>query len=118
MTRRANVVECSIECDNTSFTHVADLEASLATLMGSSNRAAATAEVAFSALCGGGLETRGTAVVAGSAGCAFGDVGETDAVTVRAIGAQKLSGEARASRAIAASDAIHGSGCIIQAEGS
>ena len=117
MTGRANVVDRGVETLNASLAHVADLEPSLSALMGSSNRAAATAEVTFSALGSGGREAGRAAVVARCALRAFGDVGETNTVTVRAVGTQELSWETSTSGTIAASWTVRWCSSVVQAEG-
>ncbi len=117
MTGRANVVDRGIQALDTGFTHVADLESSLATLMGSSNRAAATAEVTFSALGSGRSKTGRTAIVAGSTLGTLCDISETFTAAVRAIGTQELSWEASTSGTIAASWAMRWCSCVVQAEG-
>jgi hypothetical protein len=118
VTGRAYVVDRGVLRLHAGLTNVADLEARLATLVGSGDRAATATEVALAALGGGLGEASRPTVVARRALRALGDILEAVAVAVGAIGTQELGGEAGPRRAVAAWRAMSGVRGVLQAIGS
>ena len=115
MTWGTDVIDGGVHRLHTGLADVTDLETSLATLMRRNNCATASTEETLATFSGRLNEARRAAIVARGTLGALTDVGEAITVTVCAVRAEKLCGEAGSVRAVAARGTLHRRGGVVQA---